>query len=46
MVHRRGFMTLSMALVIASCGLLADEDAKPGAKSIPLRQQSPGTRSC
>lgn len=42
MIHRREFMTLSMALVIASFGMLAAEDAKPGAKSIPLRPQSPG----
>jgi len=42
MIHRREFMTLSMALVIASGGMLAPEDAKPGARSIPLRQQSPG----
>ena len=42
MIHRRGFMTLSIVLVIASCGMLAAEDAKPGTKLIPLRQQSPG----
>src|SRR5215469_16782970 len=42
MIHRRETMTLSMALVIASCGMLAAEDAEPGAKSIPLRQRSPG----